>query len=164
MWLTLLGRYWYLVAIALLTGALAIQSHRLKSSQEETLVASTALETYKTQATMIATQAKKDSDNALEDARNDYALQKKAAEANAWTNAKARYANAACGVARTGGLPTLSPGVSGSETGVSSGTVPVPESEQLAVDRAFVDACAGDLIWVGAVKTWCHANELKGCE
>ena len=158
-WLALNYRIILAASAIALMGILFMRLQVVTAQRNEAI---TNLDTYKIQATMLANQAKKESDNALEIARNDYAISTAAAEKNAWNNAKNRF-GVACGIG-TRGLPNLPASLGGSEAGVSEGVVPVAVEESVALGRSDIEDYAKALAWVKAVKSWCHANELKGCE
>lgn len=161
-WLTLAMKNWQLILIGLLIACMGILTMRVQTVTAQRNEAITNLESYKVQQAQIADAATKQSNKALEDAKNDYDVSKAAAEKNAWINAKARFGSA-CGIG-TRGLPNLSASGDSSKAGVPEGAVSVQEPERILVDRPFVDACAEDVAVIQVVQQWCHNNGLKGCE
>lgn len=156
MWLTLMMRNWQLVVIGLLIcalGASTLHSRALKAERDEKIAVIDSMrreaETYRATSQRVAKETSDGFSKLVEQIRTkDTAL-------NA---ARARFGS--CNVAR--GITAhgmLMPAGAG-QADVPESTGGTQEPERISVDAAFINDCAADAAFVGAVQQWRVGNQL----
>ena len=159
MWLTLILRNWQLVLIALLSLALGASTIHGRLLTAERNLAQNSLSEYKATQAAMAESEKAMSDKVIEGIRNDFHAQTAAIEKNAFNNAKARF----------GACPALSSNfpdrvrsrdqIYNGEAGGAQG-IDATSTEQVAVGRPFIEACASDAGMILLWQNWATHNAL----
>jgi len=160
-WLTLLLRNWYWIAIISLSAALTLTTLRgqvLKAELGEKIAViesmRNAAQTYQENSQRIAKEIK--------DAHAELLV---AVENQAYENARKKFGTVArcpaVGLGTRGLLPNSGNG--DGQAGSATGTGDIQEPE-LMVTRQFIEECARDSGVTKLWNDWCVRNALKGCE
>ena len=158
MWLTMILRNWQLALIALLSFAL-IASPLYGRVLKAELGEKTAVIDYMRR---VATEYSERSEQTAKETSDAFTtlVEQIKGQDTALKNARAKFGscNVAGGITRFDGLLTYKDGVG--EAYVPSSPSQPHLSESVAVSPDFINACAADAAFVGAVQQWRIANAL----
>ena len=159
-WLTLAMKNWQLILIGLLIVCMAGLTMRVQVVTAQRNEAIANLDSYKTQAKLIADNSKRLSDASIKEINDGIPILVAAAKTSAVENFKRRFPSSSigCGIGSLR-LPNMPSGSGGAETSGSASADGTHEQEPLAI-RDTIEQCAVDAGMLELWKNWAIRNEL----